>query len=167
MPSRRQGPRHGLEMKHASELEAEARRKRSTADRARRLARLASSPQDQVQMEQLAKDLDRQPPSWRRKRLHCEQASGRPTISRKNRTDGGAMSSTYGSLQESFQYPEKVRGAPDQGRHHTLNSRPAYYQVASATVSRVHGLARGFQRATLDGDCDGLFQLIALEMSTP
>jgi hypothetical protein len=54
------GPRHGLEMKHGSELEPEARRKRSTADRARRLARLASSPQDQVQMEQLAKDLDRQ-----------------------------------------------------------------------------------------------------------
>jgi hypothetical protein len=53
-------PRHGLEMKHASELEAEARRRRNTADRARRLARLASSPQDQVQMEQLAKDLDRQ-----------------------------------------------------------------------------------------------------------
>jgi hypothetical protein len=54
------GPRHGLEMKDASELEAEARRKRNTADRARRLARLASSPHDQVQMEQLAKDLDRE-----------------------------------------------------------------------------------------------------------
>ena len=47
-------------MNHASELEAEARRRRNTADRARRLARLASSPQDQVQMVQLAKDLDRQ-----------------------------------------------------------------------------------------------------------
>jgi hypothetical protein len=47
-------------MNHASELEAEARGRRNTADRARRLARLASSPQDQVQMVQLAKDLDRQ-----------------------------------------------------------------------------------------------------------
>jgi len=56
----RSGPRHGLEMNHASELEAEARRKRNTADRARRLACLASSSQDQVQMDQLAKDLDRQ-----------------------------------------------------------------------------------------------------------
>ena len=54
------GPRHGLEMKDASELEAEARRRRNTADRARRLARLASSSQDQVQMEQLTKELDRQ-----------------------------------------------------------------------------------------------------------
>ena len=47
-------------MKHAFELEPEARRKRKTADRARRLARLASSSQDQVQMEQLAKELGRQ-----------------------------------------------------------------------------------------------------------
>ena len=49
-----------MEMKHASEFEAEARKRRNTADRARRLAGLASSPQDQVRMEQLAKDLDRQ-----------------------------------------------------------------------------------------------------------
>jgi hypothetical protein len=31
----------------------------------------------------------------------------------------------------------------------------------------VHRLARDFQRAALDGDRDGLLQLIALEMSTP
>jgi len=54
------GRANGLEMKQTSELEAEARRRRNTADRARRYARLALSPQDQMRMEQLAKDLDRQ-----------------------------------------------------------------------------------------------------------
>jgi len=47
-------------MKHVCELEAQSRRNRSNADRARRLARLASSLQNQVQMGQLAMDLDRQ-----------------------------------------------------------------------------------------------------------
>ena len=47
-------------MNHLSELEAQARRKRSTADGARRVARLASFSRDQVQMKQFAMDLDRQ-----------------------------------------------------------------------------------------------------------
>ena len=59
-------------MKHAPDLEVEARTRRTTADRARRLARLASSPQDQVQMEQLAKDLDRQAAE-----LEAEAVAGR------------------------------------------------------------------------------------------